>query len=257
MKEAAESTSLLAHLNELRTRLLRSVLVIVVVFALLTPFAQHLFSLVAQPLITRLPEGATMIATQVATPFLTPFKLAFIIAIFISMPFLLYQVWAFVAPALYKQEKRLFAPLFVTSVLLFYAGVAFAFYVVFPLVFRFMVAVVPEGVTMMTDISEYLGFVMTLFFAFGLAFEVPIATVLIVWAGFTTPGALAEKRPYVLLGCFVIGMFLTPPDVISQTLLAVPMYALYEVGIIMSRFFVKGWREVDAQRAEMKRNSTK
>lgn len=257
MKDAAESSSLLAHLNELRARLLRSAIVVVAVFGLLAPFAQYLFSLVAKPLLARLPEGTGMIATHVATPFLTPFKLAFVTAIFISMPFLLYQVWAFVAPALYKQERRLIAPMFASSVVLFYVGVAFAFYVVLPLVFRFMVAVVPEGVAMMTDISEYLGFVLTMFFAFGLAFEVPIATVLIVWAGFTTPGALSEKRPYVLLGCFVIGMFLTPPDVISQTLLAVPMYALYEVGIIMSRFFIRGWQEVDAQRAQMKRDSTK
>ena len=240
--------SLLAHLNELRSRLLRAIAVVVLVFVALAPFAKHLFSLIAKPLIDRLPEGATMIATQVATPFLTPFKLAFIVAIFIAMPYLLYQVWAFIAPGLYKQEKRLFAPLLGTSIFLFYAGVAFAFFIVFPLVFGFMTSVVPEGVAMATDINEYLDFVLTLFFAFGLAFEVPIATVLMVWAGFTTPGALAEKRAYVLLGCFVIGMFLTPPDVISQTLLAVPMYLLYEVGIVMSRVFVKGWKEVEAQK---------
>lgn len=240
--------SLLAHLNELRSRLLRALVVVIVIFGALAPFANRLFSLVAEPLIEKLPAGTSMIATNVATPFLTPFKLAFIAAIFLAMPYLLYQVWAFTAPGLYKQEKRLFAPLLFTSVLLFYAGVAFAYFVVFPLIFTFMTSVVPTGVVMATDISEYLDFVMALFFAFGLAFEVPIATVLMVWAGFTTPGALAEKRAYVLLGCFVIGMFLTPPDVISQTLLALPMYALFEVGIIMSRMFVKGWKEVEAQK---------
>lgn len=240
--------SLLAHLNELRSRLLRALVVVIVIFGALAPFANRFFSLVAEPLIEKLPAGTSMIATNVATPFLTPFKLAFIAAIFLAMPYLLYQVWAFTAPGLYKQEKRLFAPLLLTSVLLFYAGVAFAYFVVFPLIFTFMTSVVPAGVVMATDISEYLDFVMALFFAFGLAFEVPIATVLMVWAGFTTPGALAEKRAYVLLGCFVIGMFLTPPDVISQTLLALPMYALFEVGIIMSRMFVKGWKEVEAQK---------
>lgn len=240
---------LLDHLLELRTRLLRSFIAVIVVFIVLVPFAQRLYTWVATPLLERLPEGATMIATQVATPFLAPFKLAFFTAVFIAMPFMLYQAWAFIAPGLYQQEKRLFAPLFVTSVLLFYAGMAFAFFVVFPLIFGFLVAVAPEGVAIMTDINEYLDFVLTLFFAFGLAFEVPVATVLLVWAGFTTPGALAEKRQYVLLGCFVIGMFLTPPDVISQTLLAVPMYLLYEAGIVMSRVFLRGWKEVEAQRA--------
>lgn len=240
--------SLLAHLNELRSRLLRSLVVVIVIFGALAPFANRLFSLVAQPLIDKLPAGTSMIATNVATPFLTPFKLAFIAAIFIAVPYLLYQVWAFTAPGLYKQEKRLFAPLLLTSVFLFYAGVAFAYLVVFPMVFFFMTSVVPEGVIMATDISEYLDFVLALFFAFGLAFEIPIATVLLVWAGFTTPAALAAKRAYVVLGCFIVGMFLTPPDVISQTLLAIPMYALYEVGIIMSRTFVKGWKEVEAQK---------
>ena len=248
MSGVEKRDSLLAHLAELRSRLLRAIVVVIVVFGCLAPFANRLFSLIAKPLIDRLPEGTSMIATHVATPFLTPFKLSFILAIFLAMPYLLFQVWSFIAPGLYKQEKRLFAPLLATSIFLFYGGVAFAFFVVFPLVFGFMTAVVPEGVVMATDISEYLDFVLTLFFAFGLAFEIPIATVLLVWAGFTTPAALAEKRAYVLLGCFVVGMFLTPPDVISQTLLALPMYALYEVGILMSRTFVRGWKEVEAQK---------
>ncbi|HEX7029561.1 MAG TPA: twin-arginine translocase subunit TatC [Gammaproteobacteria bacterium] len=242
--------TLLAHLNELRSRLLRGFVAVIVIFALLVPFADELFSLVAKPLVERLPEGAGMIATQVTTPFLTPFKLAFVAAVFAAMPFLLYQVWMFIAPGLYKQEKRLFAPLLFSSVGLFYAGIAFAYFVVFPIFFLFMTGVVPEGVAMATDISEYLDFVLTIFFAFGLAFEIPIAIVLLVWAGFATPGRLAENRLYVLLGCFVVGMFLTPPDVFSQTLLALPMYGLFEAGILMSRVFVKGWREVEAQRRE-------
>lgn len=254
MSSVDRRETLLAHLAELRTRLLHGILAVILVFAVLTPFAGALFTQVAEPLRDYLPQGASMIATNVATPFLTPFKLAFIAAIFIAMPYLLFQVWAFIAPGLYKQEKRLFAPLLFSSIALFYAGVAFAFLLVLPMVFRFMTAVVPEGVLMATDISEYLDFVLTMFFAFGIAFEVPIATVLLVWAGFTTPASLAAKRAYVLLGCFVIGMFLTPPDVISQTLLALPMYALYEIGIVLARVFVKGWQEVEAQKREEERD---
>jgi sec-independent protein translocase protein TatC len=195
----------------------------------------------------RLPEGTSMIATQVASPFLTPFKTAIVAAVFVAMPWILYQVWAFVAPGLYQHEKRLAMPLVITSALLFYGGVAFAYYVVFPLMFAFFTAVAPEGVSVMTDINAYLDFVLTLFFAFGLAFEVPIATVLLVWAGFTTPAKLASHRAYVLLGAFVVGMLLTPPDVISQTLLAVPVYILYEAGILMAKVMVPGHREVESQ----------
>lgn len=241
---------LLAHLQELRSRLLRSVVVVFVLFAVLAFFANDLFALLARPLIERLPEGNSMIATQVATPFLTPFKLAFVAAIFFAMPYFLMQIWAFIAPGLYQQEKRLFLPLLASSVLLFYAGIAFAYFIVFPLLFGFFTATVPDGVAMMTDISAYLDFVMALFMAFGLAFEIPIATVLMVWAGFTSPGALAEKRAYVLLAAFVIGMLLTPPDVISQTLLAVPMYLLFEAGIVLARVLVPQSREVDRQRRE-------
>lgn len=242
--------SLLEHLVELRSRLLRGIVGVVAALLALLPFTSQLYTWLALPLVSRLPAGQQMIALNPAGAFFAPIKLAFFLAVFVAAPWLLYQAWAFIAPGLYQQEKRLFAPLFVTSVLLFYAGMAFAFFVVFPLIFGFLVAVAPEGVAIMTDINEYLDFVLTLFFAFGLAFEVPVATVLLVWAGFTTPGALAEKRQYVLLGCFVIGMFLTPPDVISQTLLAVPMYLLYEAGIVMSRVFLRGWKEVEAQRAE-------
>lgn len=239
--------SLVSHLVELRTRLLRIAFVILLIFLGLAPFADALFSTVAEPLMDRLPEGTSMIATQVASPFLTPFKTAMVAAIFLAMPWLLYQIWSFIAPGLYQHEKRLAMPLVMTSAVLFYAGVAFAYFVVFPLMFAFFTAVAPEGVSVMTDINAYLDFVLTLFFAFGLAFEVPIATVLMVWAGFTTPARLAGYRAYVLLGAFVFGMLLTPPDVISQTLLAVPVYLLFEAGIIMARVMVPGHKEVESQ----------
>jgi len=239
--------TLLSHLMELRNRLLKMVITVLLLFVCLVPFADTLFTLVAEPLMARLPEGTSMIATQVASPFLTPFKLSLAIAVFLAMPMLLYQGWAFVAPGLYKHERRLVLPLMVSSIVLFYAGVAFAYYVVFPLMFAFFTAVAPSGVAVMTDISAYLDFVLALFFAFGFAFEVPVATVLAVWAGFTTPAKLGQKRPYVLLGAFVLGMLLTPPDIISQTLLAVPVYILFEAGIIMARLMVPGHREVEAQ----------
>jgi sec-independent protein translocase protein TatC len=249
-EEPQAEATLLSHLVELRNRLLKGVVVILIIFIALAPFADRLFALVADPLMRQLPEGTSMIATQVASPFLTPFKTAMVGAIFIAMPWLLYQIWAFVAPGLYQQEKRLALPLVITSALLFYLGIAFAYFVVFPLMFGFFTAVAPEGVSVMTDINAYLDFTLTLFFAFGLAFEVPIATVLMVWAGFTTPAKLASKRAYVLLGAFVVGMLLTPPDVISQTLLAVPVYILYEAGIVMARFLVPGHREVEQQQSE-------
>ena len=241
--------SLLSHLVELRTRLLRSIAGVLVVFLALAPFADQLFSTIADPLMARLPEGTSMIATQVASPFLTPFKTAMVAAVFLAMPWILYQVWSFIAPGLYQQEKRLALPLIFSSTVLFYGGVAFAYFLVFPLMFAFFTAVAPEGVAMMTDINAYLDFVLTLFFAFGMAFEVPIATVLMVWAGFTTPARLASHRAYVLLGAFVVGMLLTPPDVISQTLLAVPVYLLYEAGIVMARVMVPGHKEVESQQS--------
>jgi sec-independent protein translocase protein TatC len=245
-KQLAEG-SLISHLVELRNRLLRMATAILLIFLGLAPFADTLFATIAEPLMAQLPEGTSMIATQVASPFLTPFKTAMVAAIFVAMPWILYQLWAFIAPGLYQHEKRLAIPLVVTSALLFYGGVAFAYFVVFPLMFGFFTAVAPEGVSVMTDINAYLDFVLTLFFAFGLAFEVPIATVLMVWAGFTTPARLASHRAYVLLGAFVFGMLLTPPDVISQTLLAVPVYLLYEAGIIMARIMVPGHKEVESQ----------
>ena len=248
--ESQSEGSLLSHLVELRTRLLKMVVAVLVIFICLVPFADTIFTLAATPLMARLPEGTSMIATQVASPFLTPFKLSLAVAVFLAMPILLYQAWAFVAPGLYKHERRLMIPLMSSSIVLFYSGVAFAYFVVFPLMFGFFTRVAPSGVTVMTDISAYLDFVLALFFAFGLAFEVPVATVLAVWAGFTTPAKLAQKRPYVLLGAFVLGMLLTPPDVISQTLLAVPVYILFEAGIIMARIMVPGHKEVEAQQKQ-------
>jgi len=224
----------LEHIIELRSRILRSVLFIVVVFFPIYYFANDIYSFVAAPLMTHLPEG-NMIATGVATPFLTPFKLSLYVAVFLGIPFMLHQIWAFVAPGLYLHEKRFAAPLLISSIALFYLGVAFAYFVVFPLMFGFLASIAPEGVTMMTDIGQYLDFVMTLFLAFGATFEIPIATVLLVWTGFATPQSLVNKRPYVIVGCFVVGMVLTPPDVLSQLLLAIPMWMLFEVGVLFSR----------------------
>lgn len=226
---------LIAHLVELRNRLLKAVLAILVVFLALFPFANTLYSWLSEPLRAFLPEGTSMIATDVASPFFAPLKLTVMVAVFAAIPVVLYQMWAFIAPGLYRNEKKLAIPLLVSSVLLFYLGAVFAYFVVFPLVFGFFTAAGPAEVQVMTDISSYLDFVLKMFFAFGLAFEIPIATVLLILSGITTAEALAEKRPYVIVGCFVLGMLLTPPDVISQTLLAVPMWMLFEVGIICGR----------------------
>lgn len=232
-----ESQPLITHLVELRNRLLRSVICVLVVFCALVFWANDIYSLLSAPLTERLPSGATMIATNVATPFFTPIKLTAVVSVFLSVPFILYQIWAFVAPALYKHEKRLVYPLLVSSTLLFYLGVAFAYYVVFPLVFGFLTSTAPEGVQMATDISSYLDFVLTIFLAFGICFEVPVAIILLCWAGVTTPDDLRKKRPYIIVAAFVVGMFLTPPDIFSQTLLAIPMVLLFEVGLIFAKFY--------------------
>lgn len=228
-----------SHLIELRDRLLRLVLAVTLVFLSLFYFANDLYTILAEPLLRHMPAGTSMIATEVASPFLTPFKLTLVLSVFICIPYILYQGWGFVAPALYKKEKRLVFPLLISSTLLFYTGMAFAYFVVFPLVFGFLTGVVPEGVAVMTDISRYLDFVLKMFFAFGLAFEVPIATILVIWTGITTAESLAAKRPYIIVGAFVFGMLLTPPDIISQTLLALPMWILFEAGLILSRFYTK------------------
>lgn len=227
------------HLLELRTRLLHVIYCLVGTFFVLFPFQTDIYSLVSQPLLGVLPEGASMIATDVASPLLTPMKLTFFVALLITVPFILYQVWAFIAPGLYKHEKRLALPILVSSVLLFFAGMAFAYFLVFPTIFRFMAGIGLEGVTTMTDITKYLDFVLHMFFAFGFAFEIPVATVLLIHAGAVTPEGLAAKRPYIVVGCFVIGMLLTPPDVMSQLLLAIPMWLLFEVGVICGRMIQK------------------
>jgi sec-independent protein translocase protein TatC len=238
------------HLMELRDRLLRVVLVIVVIFLALFAFANDLYSYLAEPLLRHMPEGTSMIATEVASPFLTPFKLTLVLSIFLTIPVILHQAWGFIAPGLYSREKRLVFPLLVSSTFLFFLGMAFAYYIVFPLVFGFLTGVAPEGVSVMTDISRYLDFVLKMFFAFGLAFEVPIATILVVWSGMTTAENLAKKRPYIIVGAFVFGMLLTPPDIISQTLLAVPMWILFEIGLLLSKWYVKE-KKVDASEDEI------
>jgi sec-independent protein translocase protein TatC len=225
----------MAHLIELRDRVLRIVVVVIAFFLVLFFFANDLYQLVAEPLMKQLPEGSTMIATGVAAPFLTPFKLSLVASIFIAIPYIFYQFWSFVAPGLYQHEKRLALPLIASSVILFYGGIVFSFYVVFPLMFAFFTATTPDGVAMMTDISQYLDFILKMFFAFGLAFEVPIVTIVLTLTGVTDADKLAEKRPYVIVGSFVVGMLLTPPDIISQTLLAIPVWLLFELGIIFSR----------------------
>lgn len=227
------------HLTQLRTRLLRCALAIAVAFGALFPFAQTLYSYVSQPLRNYLPEGTSMIATGVTSPFLAPLKLTLMIALFISMPVVLHQVWGLIAPAVYRQERRIAAWLLAVSVLLFYGGMAFAFFLVFPMMFGFFASVTPDGVAMMTDIGLYLDFILALLLAFGLAFEIPVATFLVIWAGVTDVQTLRKSRPYVIVGCFVVGMVLTPPDVFSQTLLAVPMWILFELGLLASTAVVK------------------
>jgi sec-independent protein translocase protein TatC len=234
-EEVLEEAPLLSHLTELRDRLLRALAAVLVVFLALTPFARRIFTIVAQPLIDQLPAGSTMIATQVASPFVTPIKTTFFAAVFIAMPVVLYQAWAFVAPGLYRREKRFAVPLLVSSVILFYVGAAFAYFLVFPTVFGFLTATTPEGVTMMTDIASYLDFALLTCFAFGAAFEVPIATVLLIGTGLLSAETLARQRSYVFLGAFVVAAVLTPPDVVSQIMLAVPVYLLFEAGLLLAR----------------------
>jgi sec-independent protein translocase protein TatC len=233
--EQLEEGTLMSHLIELRNRLLRAVAAVLVVFLALVGFASKIFTLVAQPLLNQLPPGATMIATQVASPFITPIKTTFFVALFLAMPVVIYQCWAFVAPGLYRRERRFAVPLLVSSVVLFYVGVAFAYFLVFPTVFGFLMGATPSGVTMMTDIASYLDFALLTCFAFGAAFEVPVATVLLIGTGLVSAETLARQRAYVFLGAFVVGAVLTPPDVISQTMLAVPMYLLFEGGLVMAR----------------------
>ncbi|MDG2078050.1 MAG: twin-arginine translocase subunit TatC [Pseudomonadales bacterium] len=233
---ADNEQTLVEHLLELRSRLLKSLLVVLLIFMVLVFFANDLYTFFALPIQSLLPDGSTMIATEVTSPFFAPFKLTLILSAFAAAPYLLYQLWSFVAPALYSNEKRLAVPLFASSIALFYLGIAFAYYVVFPLVFGFFTSIAPEGIAVTPDINSYLSFILKLFFAFGIAFEIPIATVLLIKAGMTTRESLAKKRPYIIVMCFIFGMLLTPPDMISQSLLAIPTWLLFEMGLFMSGF---------------------
>src|SRR5437762_1248730 len=247
-EQLAEGT-LMSHLLELRSRLMKATAAVVVVFLALTPFTQRVFEVVSAPLMAVLPEGSQMIATDVASPFVTPFKTTFFVALFIAMPYVLFQVWQFVAPGLYRREKRFAFPLIISSILLFYVGIAFAYFVVFRVMFTFFVKVLPGGVAMTPDIDAYLDFVLEMFLAFGLVFEVPIATLMLVWSGLVSLSTLAKIRPYVLLIAFVVGLFLAP-DVFSQTLLAVPMYLLYEAGLLLARILLPEKTRVVEKEAE-------
>ncbi|MBT3671762.1 MAG: twin-arginine translocase subunit TatC [Porticoccaceae bacterium] len=234
-KEALSSQPFMSHLIEFRDRVLRCFISVLIIFAGLFSFSNELYLYVSKPIRAYLPDNLSMIATEVASPFLTPFKLTLVLSMFAAMPYILYQAWAFLAPGLYKREKKVVLPLFFSSVLLFYGGMAFAYYVVFPLVFMFFSSIAPEGVSIMPDIRSYLDFVLKLFFAFGISFEIPIAVVILSWMGAVDPNKLAKKRPYVFVFCFILGMLLTPPDIISQTLLAIPMWLLFEIGIMFGR----------------------
>jgi len=238
-EEKLPESTLLSHLLELRDRLLRALIATILIAIPCLYFANDIFTWLSQPLRDQLPGGARLIATSVVAPFMTPFKLALLAAIFFAMPVILYQVWAFVAPGLYRHERRFALPLFVSSVILFYAGAVFAYFVVFPAIFGFFVMTTPEGVEMMTDITQYMDFAVLLFFAFGLAFEIPVATVLLVRTGLVKRETLSKNRGYVLLAIFIIAAFLTPPDPVSQTMMALPMYALYEGGLLLSRVLVR------------------
>lgn len=244
INQANTQFTLFDHLLELRNRLLRAILAILVVFCCLVYFAQDIYQFVAQPLLATMPENSQMIATDVASPFFAPFKLTIVLSIFIAIPVILYQIWGFIAPGLYQNEKRLIAPLMLGSTLLFYGGISFAYWVVFPIVFAFFTSVAPEGVTIATDISSYLDFILKLFFAFGVAFEIPIAIILICWTGVSSVKSLRKKRPYIVVAAFVVGMLLTPPDIISQTLLALPMLLLFELGLFIASFY-QGSNNID------------
>jgi sec-independent protein translocase protein TatC len=237
MADLTSKDTFVSHLVELRDRILRSLLVLLVLILILAPFANDLYVFFAHPLMAALPEGTSMISTEPHGPFFVPLKLVIALSVILAMPFLLHQIWAFVAPGLYDNEKAIAIPILVSSTLLFYLGILFAYFVVFPLVFAFFTSTAPEGVAVMTDINAYFSFCMKLFFAFGVSFEVPVATVLMVKMGITTPDKLVSKRPYVIVSAFVVGMLMTPPDIFSQTLLALPVWVLFELGVRFSRRF--------------------
>ena len=234
-EELDQPQTLIAHLTELRDRIIRCLIAVFIIFLFLFPFANEIYEFISLPLRDLLPEGASMIATEVASPFLTPFKLSMLLSLYFAMPYVLFQIWRFISPGMYLSEQRIAIPILSSSIILFYAGTAFAYFVVFPLVFSFFTSVAPDGIEIMTDINRYLDFVLKLFFAFGLAFEIPIVAIILIVTGVTTAEKLASKRPFILVGCFVIGMLLTPPDVISQSLLAIPMWILFELGVFLAR----------------------
>lgn len=237
--ESLGELTIIGHLVELRNRILRCVVALLVVFLALVYFANDIYAFVSAPLVSVLPESTSMIAIDPTAPFFAPFKLTFYVSLFICAPYVLYQLWAFIAPGLYRSEKEVAVPLFISSVLLFYAGIAFAYYVLFGLVFSFFVSVAPEGIAVAPDISSYLSFVMKIFFAFGFAFEIPVAVFLLIWAGILEPESLQNKRPYVIVGCFVVGMMLTPPDPFTQSMLAIPMWMLFELGLYFGKVFLR------------------
>ncbi|AOT06459.1 twin-arginine translocase subunit TatC [Pseudoalteromonas luteoviolacea] len=234
-----EQSGFIGHLIELRDRLIKALLSVLIIFLSLVYFANDIYAFVANPLVLSLPENATMIATDVTAPFFAPFKLTLFVALFLAIPFILHQVWGFLAPGLYQHEKRMLMPILFSSIILFYAGIAFCYFVVMPIILGFFTAVGPDMMTLSPDISSYLAFILKLFFAFGVAFEIPVAIMLLCWSGVTTTQSLKEKRPYIVVGVFVVAMFLTPPDVLSQTLLAVPMLLLFEIGIILAAIYSK------------------
>ena len=234
-EELDQPQTLIAHLTELRDRIIRCLIAVFIIFLFLFPFANEIYEFISLPLRDLLPEGASMIATEVASPFLTPFKLSMLLSLYLAMPYVLFQIWRFISPGMYLSEQRIAIPILSSSIILFYAGTAFAYFVVFPLVFSFFTSVAPDGIEIMTDINRYLDFVLKLFFAFGIAFEIPIVAIILIVTGVTTAEKLASKRPFILVGCFVIGMLLTPPDVISQSLLAIPMWILFELGVFLAR----------------------
>ena len=238
-EEQLPSQPFLEHIIEFRDRALKSILSVLIIFSGLFSFSNELYLYVSEPIRAFIPESSGMIATEVASPFLTPFKLTLVISLFAAMPYILFQIWAFLAPGLYQREKKIAIPLFVSSVILFYTGMAFAYYIVFPLVFMFFASTVPDGITIMPDMRSYLNFALKLFFAFGVSFEIPIGVVILSWMGAVNPENLAAKRPFVFVGCFFFGMLLTPPDVISQILLAVPMLLLFELGILFGRLIYR------------------
>ena len=234
-----EKSSFLGHLQELRSRILKSLIVILVCFLSLIYFSNDIYLLLSEPLLSFLPPNSSMIATEVASPFLTPLKLTFYVSLLFSMPFLLNQLWRFIAPGMYENEKTLSFLLMLSSLLLFYLGVLFTYFLVLPLVFGFFTGAAPEGVLIMTDISRYLDFVLSMMFAFSFAFEIPIFIFLLIWSGISSSESLRSKRPYVVIGCFTVGMLITPPDIISQSLLAIPAWILFELGIVMAKILVE------------------